>query len=130
MTAFGDAWLADLGAAAADEVRARNPPRPGPCRRRGSGEPGGSAAGRGDWRSPRSSPGASPDNGVGYVDGIVRPVLVVVIVVVRGRIAIVRRGDPPPPFRTGTGRMILGLGAAASRAGRSRSALRCWPLAS
>jgi hypothetical protein len=91
MTAFGESWLADLGA----EAPTRYGPQPapaGPVPSAWSGAPGGSAP-PAATAGPGASPGASPEDGspAGDSAGLVLVVLLVIVVVGVAVVIAIRR---------------------------------------
>ena len=87
MTAFGDAWLADLGA----EPPTKHGPQPapaGPVPSAWSGEAGSSAP-PAPTGQPGASPGASPNGGSATSDSSGLVLIVVVVIVVVGAIMLV-----------------------------------------
>jgi hypothetical protein len=96
MTAFGDAWLADLGAA----PPTRHGPQPapaGPVPSAWAGEAGGSGP-PAATRQPGTSPGGAPNGGSATTDTTAVVIVGVIVVVVVGAIAVVaiRRRRPGP----------------------------------
>lgn len=97
MTAFGEAWLDDLGAAPPTRYGPQPAPA-GPVPSAWSGEPGGSAA-PAPTGAPAASPGASPRGGSTASDASGVMLLVLVLIVVVGVAVVIgyrRRGRPGP----------------------------------
>ncbi len=96
MKAFGDAWLADLGAAPPTK-HGPQPAPAGPVPSAWSGEAGGSAPPAATGQ-PGSSPGASPNNGSATSGSSGLVFVAVIVIVVFGAIVLVairrRRSEP------------------------------------
>jgi hypothetical protein len=99
MTAFGDAWLEDLGAAPPTRFGPQPAPA-GPVPSAWTGEPGGSAPPAAATSQPGASAGATPNAGSGSPTGDLSTtaLLAVVVIVVVGAIVVVaiRRRRPGP----------------------------------
>jgi hypothetical protein len=97
MTAFGDAWLEDLGAAAPTK-HGPQPAPAGPVPEAWTGEPGGSAPPAAATGQPAASPGATPASEGPATDLSSAALIAVVLIVAVGAIAVVamRRRRPDP----------------------------------